>query len=275
MGLQEYRKAQRRVGKTSLSFHMKSLLILLSVLLFYSPRLHAQSPEQDPPFKYPLKSISSFCIHDTNNFRFRTVLSYDSLHRLTRSSYFIGDLETERDLYHYNETGLLESRSSYTRDTTLKPSGIRIYEYDQERRLVYEHDQSNRSNAFHKKYFYDKTGRLNTITIQYGSKGPVTTYFFDKKNRLTAINNGGHLVNSFRYRKKNGDKVVRKDQHESEIILQYNAQGLLLSKKVPEGFTEENVYSDGKLVRRWTREFGSDCFDSACCSKYFLKFEYY
>lgn len=254
---------------------MRKSILIIAINILILVRFCCGQTTDEELFKYPLKSVYSLCQADTNKIIFSLHLIYDKEHRLIQLSSFFDTIEQKRIIYNYNYVGLLKSKEFYSFNSGINFERKRVFEYNQELKLVNERYDDNKGNNTKYNYTYSESGKIITKKEECNFNTRKYNYEYDKYGKLVHVYRDDGLEISYAY--TNG--VLTKEtnhRNNNEVTYEYNDKGLLILKKENNKIIEKNVYQGEKLIKRWTSYFGIDpCFDTPCCSQYLRKYEYY
>ncbi|SNY53633.1 polymorphic toxin-type HINT domain-containing protein [Paractinoplanes atraurantiacus] len=248
----------------------------------------------------PLGNVSK-STYDAND---RLIASTDANNRTTRLGYNDNDWLTsvigpdaangQALTYQYRANGQLErrtdplNRSAYTEydkagrtvATTDQLGRRREYVYDANSQLVQEITarmvEPNRPDpnipAKTIFYGYDNLGRL--ISKQLGDNGPISTFGYDAKNKLTAATDpSGTQVREY----DNTDRLTKVIRGDQEFGYTYDGDDRIISRSYPDGTKISAEYDDGDRITSLTSakggsssryEFGYDVSDNLIKTTY-------
>lgn len=256
---------------------MKSIILFFTFYsLLISIPMFGQPSFKDEFYKYPLKSITSYCQENPDSIISLEKLTYDKDYKLaTRSKFARNNFELQRHVYFYNDSGILLSRDFYVFDETKVRHGKKLYKYDNKNLLIYEGYDSLMRNTSEVYYTYNAQGQLTSASNGKDRYSNTYSYEYDSKNRLIDVLKDNKYFISYEY---NNDLLIRETHYidkKADIKYEYDENGLLL-KKVENGkIIEKNIYNNGILIKRYSYYFGIDPCYSLCCSQYITLFEYY
>ncbi len=226
-------------------------------------------------FKFPLKTVYSFCQGDTNKLVSRLDLKYDKENRLIQLSAYFDTIEQSRIKYNYNNLGLLESKEFYSFRDGMNFERKRVFEYDKNLKLISERYDDDKGNNTKYNFTYSQNGQMTTKKEECNYNIRKYNYEYDKQGKLVKMYRDDELETSYEY---SGNLLSKEKNYRNnnEVIYEYDPIGLPLIKKQNNKVIEKNIYKNGRLIKSWTSYFGIDpCFEMPCCSQYFRRYEYY
>lgn len=253
----------------------KIIFIFIINILFFRQSCSGQTTDKENLYKYPLKTIYSFCQHDTNKVIFFSTLRYDKENRLIQLSNFYDTIERTRVVFNYNKLGLLESKEFYSFKEEMAFERKRVFEYDKNLKLISEYFDDEKGNNTKYNYTYNLNGQMVIREEKCNYNILKYSYEYNEQGKLVKMYRNDEPETSYEYSK---DLLTKETNYRNndEVTFEYNDKGLLLIKKENNKIIEKNIYKNELLVKRWTYYFGIDpCFEVPCCSQYFTKYEYY
>lgn len=254
---------------------MRNKFIFLIYFLSLGRLYYGQTADAEKQFKYPLKSIYSFCQRDTNNVVSRLDLKYDNEHRLIQLSSLYDTVEQVRVKYNYNTLGLLESKEFYSFKDGMRFERKRVFEYDKNMKLISEHYDDDKGNNTEYDFVYSQSGQMLTKNEKCNHNIRKYNYEYDKEGKLFKMYRDDELEVSYEY--SNGALTKENNyRKKSEITYEFDDKGQITIIKENNKVIEKNIYNNNLLIKRWTRYFCIDpCHEAPCCSQYFRKYEYF
>jgi len=235
-------------------------------LFFITQQLMGQMEDKEDFYRYPLKTIISYCQKDPTIPISTTSLFYDSENRVS----IVSDENGGKIKFKYNEYGLLISKVFINETEDVERT--MTYEYDQDLKLIYEGYEDERPNNTIKEYYYNGSGQLIKMTLSCRNNVVEYTYEYNSKGQLMNEYKDNRLLVQYVY---HGDLLVKKTSNNIETIYEYNINDQLLRVIENDKIIEENVFKNGKTIERWVNYYGIDPCFRACCSQYLLKYTYY
>ena len=246
---------------------MRKIFLFIGYSLFCL-RAVCQISSSEEIYKYPLRSIATFCQENTEKPLSVEVLTYDSHNRLEKLITYNGSAIVAEVDYYYNEHGLIDYKDYYSFKETLCLDRTRVYYYDEGNRLVFEGDDKVHDYSSVKEYKYNDKGQLITCNENHST----CYYEYDSRDRLSEKYEDGRIAH-YLYAQNHLEKEVMNNG--TEITFEYNADGLLSLIRKNGSIVEENFYANGRLAERWSYYLGIDPCFSPCCSQYVTTYQYF
>jgi len=246
---------------------MKFILALILLTFFFKFSFGQECCADQ--LKFPLKEIVSYCQQMPDSAVGKKILFYDSLNRLIKIISYSNFVDTIN--YTYNVTGQLISETFSSPSVRRK----RFYRYDDRSRLIYEGYENSGVYDSQLKYYYTNQGKLFKKVEECNSNKYETLFYYDTAgNLIRKSHNGFEFIYQY-----SGNKLIKETKKfrnkSTEIIYEYNPDGLLTKKFENQKILEENIYENNNLIKKLEFYYGIDPCIDRCCSQYIYKYKYY